>query len=553
MPDPSTPDIVTAPGNEAPEGVIATPHWSGRLGLRFANMTIGRKLVALVILCVGCGFLVMIAVQVTGVRADLHRMAYLYNLQVTSVMANSLADEVRRKQPVAVEQLYQAFLEADHGEFASIVALDTDGQVLAAHDTGILDGVDLHREIFEAQETLAFNDTYSSRGPDHVAFIVPILHGPDRDRVGTLAIAWSLADLNAVIRANLNRQGVIAGFAILTLVVILLALLSFTVSLPLRAVSRATIQIAQCEENVPVPETRRGDEIGEMARALEVFKHHIAMLDEMTERQEEHSRQLSEALENERKYNALHREFVSMASHEFRTPLAIIDGAAQRLIRRSQRMTAEEVVERGGKIRNAVSRMIGLVDSTLNASRMEAGQIAPDPEPCSLHNILEAVCTRQQEIAPDHQIKLALQDAPDLIVADPKQLDQIFTNLLSNAVKYSPQKGSIEVSAIREGALAVIGVSDHGVGIPEDELPKLFERFFRASTSTGIPGTGIGLNLVRELVRMHGGSLGVESTESVGSTFIIRLPLDTQVSDAQSRQSENGATVDAGLRSAVGN
>ena len=531
----------------------AKPRWPPRPGIRFTDMTIGRKIVAIVILCVGCGFLLMIAVQVTGARADLLRLAYRHNLEITSLLANSLAESVRRNEPEAVERLYQAFLEGDHGDFASIVALDIDGRTLAAHDTGILDGIDLGPEIADAQEILAHNDVYSTRGPDHLIIIVPILEGPDRDRVGTLAIAWSLSDLKSVLSANLDRQGLIAGLTLVTLVVILLALLSYTVSLPLRAVSRATILIAQCETAVPVPETRRNDEIGEMARALEVFKHHIAMLDEMTEEQEKHRQQLSEALENERKYNALHREFVSMASHEFRTPLAIIDGAAQRLIRRAGRMTPEDLVERGGKIRHAVSRMIGLVDSTLSASRMEAGRIELEPEPCSLHNVLEAVCARQQEIAPDHKIRLALEDAPDLMVADPKQLDQIFTNLLSNAVKYSPQKGPIDVVATREGDLAAVSVSDRGVGIPKDELPKLFERFFRASTSTGIPGTGIGLNLVRELVRMHGGTLGVESTEAVGSTFIVRLPIEVQSTDVHSRRSDNGNAVEPGLRSAAGN
>ena len=102
---------------------------------------------------------------------------------------------------------------------------------------------------------------------------------------------------------------------------------------------------------------------------------------------------------------------------------------------------------------------------------------------------------------------------------------------------------------MREGALAAISVRDHGVGIPQEELPKLFERFFRASTSTGIPGTGIGLNLVRELVRMHGGSLAVESTESVGSTFTVHLPQHARENDRQSDRSEPVGGAKAGIRS----
>ncbi len=507
--------------------------------LRFADMNIGRKLVTIVILCVGAGFMVMIGVQITGTRADLHNLAYYHSLEVTELLADSVAGGVRWQQPEAVERSYQPFLDGSQTKLVSVVALDIDGQVLAAHDSGALRGVDLSLAIEDAQEVLRHDDLYSVRASDHIVVVAPVLIGREQTRVGTLAVAWSLVDLNALISANLDRQGILAGFSLVALVVILLALLSYIVSLPLKAVSRATMLIAQSETAVPIPETRRRDEIGEMARALEVFKQHLEMIDEMSDAQEEHRRQLSEALENERKYNALHREFVAMASHEFRTPLAIIDGAAQRIIRRAERMTPEELLERVGKIRHAVSRMIGLIDSTLSASRMEAGRVELSVELCSLKKILEGVCNRQQEIAPEHRIQYSLENAPDLIIADPRHLDQILTNLLSNAVKYSPQKGPVEVKATREGEMAAISVRDYGVGIPKDELPKLFERFFRASTSTGIPGTGIGLNLVKELIEMHGGSIDVVSTERDGSTFTIHVPVNGPAGGDEAVQSSN--------------
>ena len=101
----------------------------------------------------------------------------------------------------------------------------------------------------------------------------------------------------------------------------------------------------------------------------------------------------------------------------------------------------------------------------------------------------------------------------------------MFTNLLSNAAKYAPQSPEISITATREadGGLA-IAIKDNGVGIPKDELPNLFDRFFRASTSEGISGTGIGLNLARELVEMHDGTISVESDVGVGTTFTVRLP-----------------------------
>jgi signal transduction histidine kinase len=104
-------------------------------------------------------------------------------------------------------------------------------------------------------------------------------------------------------------------------------------------------------------------------------------------------------------------------------------------------------------------------------------------------------------------------------------MDQIFTNLLSNAVKYAPESPKIEVKAGTVGDNIIVAVRDHGLGVPKDELPKLFEKFFRASTSTGIPGTGIGLHLVKHLAELHQGQVTVDSTEGKGATFSLSFPI----------------------------
>lgn len=519
----------------------------------FAKMTIGRKVVAIVILCVGFGFLLMISVQITGTRANLYNLTIRHSLQVTKLLATTIAGGVRWQQPEAIERSYRSFFDGNDPGFADFIALDIAGQVLSAHNpTHISTDESLAAILEESRGATDQGDLYVVDHPQHNVVVAPIVIGRDKVRVGTLVVAWSLEELNARIAADLDRQVIVAGFTLVALIVMLLALLSYTVTMPLRAVSRATMLIAQCESSVAIPETKRGDEIGEMARALEVFKDHIAMIDEMSEGQEQHRQQLSEALENERKYNALHREFVSMASHEFRTPLAIIDGAAQRILRRADRLTSDELVERVGKIRHAVTRMIGLIDSTLSASRMESGHMELAVQPCSLPQILGAVCQRQQEISPEHEISLDVEQAPEQIIADPKQLDQIFTNFLSNSVKYSPGKGRIEVTARADGEYVTISFHDHGVGIPEDEMPKLFERFFRASTSTGIPGTGIGLNLVKQLVEMHSGSIDVSSAEGEGSTFSARLPVGTADEGINSpHANEDAGSGDAELRAAA--
>ena len=238
--------------------------------------------------------------------------------------------------------------------------------------------------------------------------------------------------------------------------------------------------------------------------------------------------ELKLALEKEQELNELQRQFVSMSSHEFRTPLSIIDSTAQLLKRRidSGRFTPEDAHQRIGKIRDAVKRMTRLMDSTLSAARMQDGKIEITLEPCDIGKVVREVCARQQEITQTHVISHDLAELPNTIQADSGSVEQMLTNLLSNAVKYAPDAPDIEVTARTEGSDVVISVRDHGIGIDADELGRIGERFFRARTSTGIAGTGIGLNLVRTLVEMHGGTTNLESRKGEGSTFTICLPVD---------------------------
>lgn len=243
------------------------------------------------------------------------------------------------------------------------------------------------------------------------------------------------------------------------------------------------------------------------------------------------AQELASSLEREKELNKLQRQFVSMVSHEFRTPLAIIDSTAQRLKNASQTATPEDMLQRVKKIRNAVQRMTGLMESTLTSARMDAGAVAIDVQPCDVASIVHAVCSRQQELSSDHSIACDLYGLPASIKADPAALDQMLTNLLSNAVKYSPDKPDIHVRAYGEGDKIVIQVRDSGVGIDENDLPKMFTRFFRAKTATGIQGTGIGLNFTKKLVELHDGEITVQSKPAEGTTFTIALPVDGPAED----------------------
>lgn len=235
--------------------------------------------------------------------------------------------------------------------------------------------------------------------------------------------------------------------------------------------------------------------------------------------------ELEHALSMEKEVNNLHKQFVTMASHEFRTPLAIIDGSAQIMAREAEKLSPDRIAQRAEKIRSAVSRMTKLIESTLTVARLDAGKIEIEPHECDLRALIKDVCERQQEISPNHQLSLDVAELPDRIIADSKAIDQVLTNLFSNAVKYSPGNPAIRIRGWRAGPNVLVSVRDYGLGIAEEDAPKIFSRYFRAQNSTGIVGTGIGLNLVKELVTLHGGAVHMESKAGLGSTFTIRLPV----------------------------
>lgn len=257
---------------------------------------------------------------------------------------------------------------------------------------------------------------------------------------------------------------------------------------------------------------------------LEHRDHLEHLVTERTDEVEKKAEQLEAALVAEKRYSALQQEFIALVSHEFRTPLSIIDGTSQRLLRIKGEITSEDLADRVTKIRNAVKRMVSLIDTTLYASRLDAGKVDFEPTQMDIKETLEAVCLNQAEISPSHEIQIDLDEAPDTFYADAKLIEHVFTNLLSNAVKYSPSAPKIEVKGWVSGTWVTFTVRDHGIGIPENDLPFMFERFFRAGNAKGINGSGIGLSICKGFVKMHGGTITVDSAKGQGTTFTVRLP-----------------------------
>ena len=260
--------------------------------------------------------------------------------------------------------------------------------------------------------------------------------------------------------------------------------------------------------------------------------HLAALVDERTRVIQTQALELETALAAEREVNALQTQFVAMASHEFRTPLAIIDGIAHRVERRAHILSAAELRDRIVGIRAAVKRMTMLIERMLDASRLSSGRMQLMPDNFDPRKLILEVCARQQEVAPGHAINTDLAGFPEELFGDVRLLDNVFSNLLSNAVKYSPHNPQVHVRGWVEGGMAHLSVRDHGVGIPLAEQSRLFEKFFRASTAAGISGTGIGLNLVKNIVDMHFGEVSLTSAEGEGTEIVVSLPVDSPLRTA---------------------
>jgi len=223
----------------------------------------------------------------------------------------------------------------------------------------------------------------------------------------------------------------------------------------------------------------------------------------------------------------LQRNFISMVSHEFRTPLTIIDGQAQRLIKLREPISSHDIVERAHKIRNSVKRVTKVMENIITSSSLYDGTsqlpFAPSKlDPCKL---IADVCRINEENNPQCQIRFDYDEQPMLVFGDQDLLFLIFSNLISNAIKYSNADKEVRITAYAAGDFAVITIEDKGIGIPEKDMAQLFERYHRGSNVTGIGGTGIGLHLVKMAISLHEGDIQVQSKEGAGSRFIVRLPL----------------------------
>jgi PAS domain S-box-containing protein len=258
------------------------------------------------------------------------------------------------------------------------------------------------------------------------------------------------------------------------------------------------------------------DEIDEIDRILVVEKN-ITSLKEVELR-------LAENLKKEKELNEMKSRFVSMASHEFRTPLTTINSSAGLINKYYEKGLYEKSPKHVGRIRQSVAHLTTILNDFLSLEKLESGRAAVKLYSLDLVAVIKDVSEEMEGLRKSGQT--ILFDMPDHFdyKTDAQLMKNILINLISNAFKYSGQNGKIKIYLLTTSNAVKIIVQDNGIGIPKEDQPKMFDRFFRAENVLNIEGTGLGLTIVVKYLELLNGSITFESEEGIGTKFIITLP-----------------------------
>jgi PAS domain S-box-containing protein len=238
------------------------------------------------------------------------------------------------------------------------------------------------------------------------------------------------------------------------------------------------------------------------------------------------------ALEKERELNDLKSKFVSIASHEFRTPLSAILSSTSLIKQYRDRNELDKVDKHVDRIRSSVRHLTGILNDLLSLGKLEEGHIDVNNEIVSIESFFHEI---QEEVTPvlkeGQELKIRLGGPNLKLYTDTKILRGVLFNLISNASKYSDARKKIYLSAHQIKNEISIEVRDEGIGIPASEVKHIFDRFFRASNASNIQGTGLGLNIVKRYIGLLGGRISFDTVEGEGSVFKIALPLNPNEKD----------------------
>ena len=381
-----------------------------------------------------------------------------------------------------------------------VLGLTSSGEVLRSMETGDrFFGETLSIELGQLDRNPVAEGQLTTADGERLTYVVTSLPPEEQQRQGLCCIAVALVgESRSAVLGDLAPNLLLAGGIALIVASLVGLFLSRSIYRPIQRVAAASRSVArgQLQQRVDVGGSQ---EAQELARSF----------NQMTE-------------EVERQQTAL-RDFLANVSHDLQTPLTSINGFSQALmddvVRGSEQRNAYRIIEDESR------RLLRLVEGLLDLSRIEAGQVQVETSPVDVTALLDHVgelfALRAQEL--DVNLRVAPSDV-GAVLGDWDRLEQVLGNLLDNALRHTPPGGDVELSAVRESRNSVsIAVADTGVGIPEEAIPNLFDRYYKSDRPGAQGGTGLGLAIARELVRAQEGEIRVSSEQGIGTMFHIVL------------------------------
>lgn len=450
------------------------------------------------------GLVVWAVMNVTGTYLVNQRVSE--ELSVVDALALEVTPYVRNAD---ADTLYQTLVQRGRENHARLLITDEKGTVWV-DSLSELNGVRLgHGEITDItsqqmDRSYGFHQVQSEESTltpgEWIGYYTCAVTDNGRC-IGVVMMVSKLDDLTRSL--NQIQNNIIIFFAVVLVIVLLVGLyFSSVITRPINELNNVMQQTARTGFSVRA-KPRGNDEIAQLGRTFNMMSEKLQNMDQMRS------------------------DFISNASHELKTPLSAMKILIESLL---QQKTPDPAMTREflGDINQEIDRLSAIVGDLLTIVRFDSRREKLQMEPIALDELLFDTLGRLNPVATRAGIEVVPScDELCFVNGDPIKLQQVIYNLVDNAIKYTPQGGTVWVSLSSQNGRAVIEVKDNGIGIPQESIPHLFERFYRVdkarSRSTG--GTGLGLSIVQSMVHLHGGDIEVESQEGEGTTFRVYLPL----------------------------
>ena len=431
--------------------------------------------------------------------------------------------------------LYKALQKFENDNNAQVIITSLNGKIIRYHSnnfngdkesfntltafgTELISNKDLINEVITQSQTRYANFDNESSGLKKIGVVSPMSLSSKND-----SLIFCVSSIQPIKEASeVIRQFYIYLFWGLITVSIMLALIySNLISKPLVTLTYVANKMSKMDFSV-ICQTNREDEIGSLANSLNILSENLqnALLD-----LQKKNKKLENDIEKERQLDNMRKEFTDNVSHELKTPIGIIEGYAEGL--KDGIVSGEDATMYLETIIDESKKMSVLVTNMLELSKLESGTIKPNPEAININRLIAKVLKKHKPDFEENKFNVNFNSSTpySYVYADPFQMEQVFTNLITNAIKYTPPKNDININIEEELDKFKISVQNMGVTIPEDQIGKLFDKFYRLDKSrerTQKNSTGIGLSIVKNILLLHNSEFNLQNIDE-GVEFYFYL------------------------------